>query len=244
MARLIKSIFLEGPAGRLEALHESPDETVRVERAVVICHPHPLHGGTMHNKVVYRLAKGARLAVLRFNFRGVGQSAGAYDEGIGEQDDLRAAVDYLAGRRPGLPLAVAGFSFGSRVALRVSCGDTGIERCLAAGTPVDHGDWDFLAHCGCPKFFLHSTNDEHGRRRTMEQVFARAASPKAITWIEASDHFFSGGLDELEEAARQAIAAPLSSRLAPVGIDHCKSAVTRFSESSLSFPSRSTAETA
>jgi alpha/beta superfamily hydrolase len=133
MARLIESIFLEGPAGRLEALHESPDETVRVARAVVICHPHPLHGGTMHNKVVYRLAKGARQArsaVLRFNFRGVGQSAGAYDEGIGEQDDLRAAVDYLAGRRPGLPLAVAGFSFGSRVALRVSCGDARIERCL------------------------------------------------------------------------------------------------------------------
>ena len=214
MARLIESIFLEGPVGRLEALHESPDETVRLERAVVICHPHPLHGGTMHNKVVYRLAKGARQArsaVLRFNFRGVGQSAGAYDEGIGEQDDLRAAVDYLAGRYPGLPVGVAGFSFGSRVALRVSCGDTRIERSLAAGTPVDHGGWDFLAHCGCPKFFLHSTNDEHGSRHTMEQVFARAASPKTLAWIEAADHFFGGGLDELEEAARQAIAADIAS---------------------------------
>ena len=144
MARLIESIFLEGPAGRLEALHESPDEAVRVERAVVICHPHPLHGGNMHNKVVYRLAKGARQArstVLRFNFRGVGQSSGIHDEGIGEQDDLRAAVDYLAGRYPGLPLVAAGFSFGSRVGLGVSCGDARID---------------------------HSTNDAYGARHTME----------------------------------------------------------------------------
>ena len=210
MARLLESIFLEGPTGRLEALHENPDETVRAERAVVICHPHPLHGGTMHNKVVYRLAKGVRRAhsaVLRFNFRGVEQSAGVYNQGIGEQDDLRAAVDYIARRYPGLPLAVAGFSFGSRVGLAVSCGDTRIERCLAVGTPVDHGGWDFLTHCGCPTFFLHSTNDEHGSRHTMEQVFARAAAPKTLAWIEASDHFFDGGLDELEEATYRAVAA-------------------------------------
>ena len=212
MARLIESIFLEGPVGRLEALHEGPDETVRVERAVVVCHPHPLHGGTMHNKVVYRLAKGARRArsaVLRFNFRGVGQSEGAYDEGAGEQDDLRAAVDYLAGRYPGLPRVAAGFSFGSRVALGVSCGDTRVERCLAVGTPVDQGDWAFLAHGGCPKFFLHSTNDEHGSRQTMEQVFALASSPKTLTWIEATDHLFNDGLDQLEAAASQAIAADI-----------------------------------
>ena len=211
MARLLESTFLEGPAGRLEALIEGPGDGSPIERVAVICHPHPLHGGTMHNKVVFRLARAARnagAAVVRFNFRGVGQSAGTYDEGIGEQDDVRAALRHAAGRHPGLPLLAAGFSFGARAGLRVVCGeDSGVERFLAAGTPVEHGDWDFLAACRCRTHFLHSTNDEHGRRSTMEAVFAKAAEPKTLTWIEAADHFFSDALDELERVARKAILA-------------------------------------
>ena len=209
MTRLIESVFIDGPAGRLEALIEGPDDAAPIERVAVICHPHPLHGGTMHNKVVFRLARAVRnagAAVVRFNFRGVGQSAGSYDGGIGEQDDLRAALRFGSERRPGIPLVAGGFSFGSRVGLRVVCDkDCAVERFLAVGTPVEHGEWDFLADCRCRTHFLHSTNDEHGRRPTMEAAFVKAAEPKTLTWIEASNHFFSDALDELEQAAHKAL---------------------------------------
>ena len=211
MTRLLESTLVQGPAGPFEALHEAPDAGVRIEQAAVICHPHPLHGGTMHNKVVFRLARAARRvgsAVLRFNFRGVGRSAGAYDEGEGEQDDLRAALGYMNDRYPGLPLAAAGFSFGARVALRVGCSDTRIERVVAAGTPVFRHDWSHLSHCACPKYFLHSTQDEYGSREQMEAVVAAAAEPKKLEWIEASDHFFADALDELEAAACRVLKQP------------------------------------
>ena len=192
----------------MEALHEAPDEDVRIGRAVVVCHPHPLYGGTLHNKVVFRLARAARragAAVLRFNFRGVGRSAGSYDEGEGEQDDLRATIGFMNDRHPGLPLAVAGFSFGSRVALRVCCGDGRIDRVVAVGTPVFRHDWSYLAHCSCAKYFLQSTQDEYGSREELEAVVAAAADPKRVEWIEANDHFFADALDELEEAALRAV---------------------------------------
>ena len=116
MPRLLESLTIEGPAGPLETLHEGPDDGTEVVRVAVVCHPHPLHGGTMHNKVVFRLARGARkagCAVVRFNFRGVGSSAGTHDDGRGEQDDVRAALAYARGRYPDLPVSVGGFSFGS-----------------------------------------------------------------------------------------------------------------------------------
>ncbi len=209
MARKLKSIFLIGPAGRLEALLEEPEPPQRIERAVVICHPHPQYGGTMHNKVVYRMAKGARsaaAAVLRFNYRGVAASSGTYDGGRGEQDDLRAAMQYMHERYSGIPLAVGGFSFGSRVSLRVCCGDPRVERAIAVGTPVDRRDFNFLRACGCPKHFVHSTRDQYGSRENLEKVFKLAATPKKITWVEAQDHFFAGALDELEEGVRDALA--------------------------------------
>ena len=143
--------------------------------------------------------------MLRFNFRGVGQSAGGYDEGEGEQDDLRAAIGYMNDRHPGLPLAVAGFSFGSRVALRVCCGDGRIARVVAVGTPVFRHDWSYLAHCSCAKYFLQSTRDEYGSREQLEAVVAAAAGPKRVEWIEAADHFFADALDELEEAALRVV---------------------------------------
>lgn len=164
----------------------------------------------MHNKVVFRLARAARRAaavVLRFNFRGVGQSSGSYGEGLGEQDDVRAGMDYLSDRYPDLPLSVAGFSFGARVGLQACCGESRVERFLAAGAPVNHGDWSFLEKCPLRKFFLQSTNDEHGSRDTMESVLAMADEPKEITWVQASDHFFNDALDDLEEAAYEVFAA-------------------------------------
>ncbi len=213
MARVVKSTFIQGPAGRLEALHEEPDEGARLDRVVLVCHPHPLYGGTLHNKVVFRLARAGRRAhsaVLRFNFRGVGLSTGSYDEGEGEQDDLRAALSYMNDRYPGLPMVVAGFSFGARVALRLACRDSRIDRIVAAGTPVFKHDWSHLARCGCARIFLHSTNDEYGPRDAMEVIFASASEPKRINWIESSDHFFSDNLDGLEEASYEAIRSPLT----------------------------------
>ncbi len=204
MARILESTFINGPAGRLEALHEGPDDGVRIGRAAIVCHPHPLHGGTLHNKVVFRLARASRTAgsaVVRFNFRGVGQSAGLYDEGRGEQDDLRAVMGYVKQRYPGLPLSIAGFSFGSRVSLQVCCGEPQIDRVIPVGVPVGRLEFKFLHSCGCPKYFLHSTNDEFGPRDRMEEVYLSTADPKRIAWVEAADHFFSDALDELEAAA-------------------------------------------
>ena len=207
MARKIKSILVAGPEGPLEALLEEPENSSKIEMAAVICHPHPQYGGSMHNKVVYRMARSARAegaAVLRFNYRGVGMSAGTYDAGRGEQDDLRAAIRYMLDRYPGKPIAVGGFSFGSRVSLRVCCVEPSVDRVVAVGTPVNTGDWGFLGQCGCPKRFIHSTSDEYGARPAMERVFELAAAPKNLTWIEAHDHFFSDGLETLEDALRKA----------------------------------------
>ena len=212
MPRLLETTFLEGPAGRLEALHEGPDDDAKIERVAVICHPHPLHGGALHNKVVFRMAKAARqahAAVLRFNFRGVGQSQGEHDEGHGEQDDVRAAVAYARDRYPGLPLVLGGFSFGSAVSAKVACSDPGIERWVGAGFPVKREGVEFNQSCSCPKFFVHSTEDIYGPRERMEEVYAATPKPKSIEWIESPDHFFKDKLDEFQAAVHRAIIAPL-----------------------------------
>src|SRR5580692_2619274 len=123
MARRIESVLIDGPAGKLEALLEEPDAAAPRE-ACLVCHPHPLFGGTMHNKVVYRIARGMRRAgavVLRFNFRGVGRSEGVHDQGVGEVEDARAALGVLRQRYPDLPWSMAGFSFGSRVIMKLGC---------------------------------------------------------------------------------------------------------------------------
>ena len=206
MARKLQSISLAGPAGRLEALLEEPDSNSKIKKAVVFCHPHPQYGGTMHNKVVYRMVRAARdqgAAVLRFNFRGVGSSSGLYDGGMGEQDDLRAAILYMRDRYSGIPLVTGGFSFGARVALRVACRDSRIASVIAVGVPVNNDDWSSLRTCSCPKHFVHSTRDEFGSRENMDRVFANCAEPKEISWISATDHFFSDALESLEETVRR-----------------------------------------
>jgi alpha/beta superfamily hydrolase len=196
--------MLAGPAGNLEALLEEPDGGAPHE-AWVVCHPHPLYGGTMHNKVVHRLARGLRRAgavVLRFNFRGVGRSAGLHAHGEGETDDARAALEWVRERYPDLPFGLAGFSFGARVVLRLGCSLPEAPQTIAAGFPTRAGRMVELRACSTPKVFIQSTGDQYGPREELEPLFAQLPEPKRLIWIPARDHFFDGALDELEEAVR------------------------------------------
>jgi alpha/beta superfamily hydrolase len=159
----------------------------------------------MHNKVAYRLARGLRRSgsvVLRFNFRGVNLSEGLHDHGPGELEDARAALVFLRERYPDLPFAIGGFSFGSRIALKLGCEtqDPRPERLIALGFPTGKGKVDFLNTCFIPKYFVHSTVDEHGPKEVLEQLFQQFAQPKSLQFIEAGDHFFAGSLDQLEAA--------------------------------------------
>lgn len=202
MARRIETLFLAGPSGRLEALLEEPEDADPVEAAVV-CHPHPQFGGTMHNKVVYRLARGLRKSVcvvLRFNYRGVNLSEGEYDDGIGETDDAREALRELERRYPGLPLLAAGFSFGARVALRLASQEAVITRVIAAGFPTRIAERDFVYQVRIPKYFVHSTHDEFGPQPAFQEFFETLPEPKSLEWVEASDHFFRDALDTFEGA--------------------------------------------
>lgn len=208
--RRIESLMLPGPAGSLEALLEEPEDAA-AGFAALVCHPHPLYGGTMLNKVVHRLGRGLRAAggvVLRFNFRGVGRSQGEHGNLVGEVEDARAALGWLRGRYPHLPYALAGFSFGSRVIARLGC-EHGREEVsprflMAAGFPTRLGEAEYLEDCGLPKIFLQSTRDEFAPKAELEAAFGRFAEPKRLIWVEAADHFFAGALDELE---RQVTAA-------------------------------------
>jgi uncharacterized protein len=209
--RRIETYFVPGPAGRLEALMEAPEEG-EPGFAAVVCHPHPLHGGTMHNKVVFRLARGLRRAgavVLRFNFRGVGASEGEHAHMVGEVEDARAALDWLRARYPELGFALAGFSFGARVILTLGCQMESAVFLMAAGFPTRiETAIHRLEHCRTPKIFLQSTNDQFGPRAEFEEEYAKFAEPKRVIWIEAADHFFAGALEELEERVREAAITP------------------------------------
>jgi len=202
MPRRIESLFIDGPAGRLEALMEEPEHGEPVEAALV-CHPHPQHGGTMHNKVVYRIARGLRragAAVLRFNYRGVNLSEGVYDRGEGEMEDARACLAFLRERYPVLPYTLAGFSFGSRIALRLGCQQAEPpRRIIAAGFPTIYKDLSYLNGCVVPRIFVQSTHDQFGPVAEIEPVIAALPEPKRLVLIESGDHFFAGALHELEE---------------------------------------------
>jgi alpha/beta superfamily hydrolase len=215
VARRIESHWLPGPAGRLEALLEEPDEAA-LSVAVVVCHPHPLYGGTLHNKVVYRIARGLRAAgavVLRFNFRGVGKSEGEHAHLTGEIEDARAALDWLRARYPAVPFALAGFSFGARVVTRLACdpqatvSPSNLQWVMAAGFPTRMGDARYLETCTVPKIFIQSEHDQFGPRPELEALYDTLPAPKQIHWIESADHFFVGALDRLEETVRASLLA-------------------------------------
>jgi alpha/beta superfamily hydrolase len=195
-----------GPAGRLEALLNAgrPDAPF----AALVCHPHPLGGGTMHNKVVYHTMKAFQtfgLPVLRFNFRGTELSEGAHDHGIGEQDDVRAALDWLD-REFHRPIIFAGFSFGSWVGLKACCGDPRVVGLIALGIPA-HAEgrdynWEFLRDCLQPKLFISGTRDQFGPVADVEAAVSGAAEPKQLVWISEADHFFAGKLEDVKPAIR------------------------------------------
>jgi uncharacterized protein len=202
LARRIESHLIPGPAGQLEALLEEPEEGEPREAALV-CHPHPLHGGTMHNKVVYRLARGLRRTgsvVLRFNFRGVNMSEGTHAGGTGEIEDAHTALAWLRERYPDLPHTLAGFSFGSRVILRLGCPSAEASRLIAVGYPTSYRDSEVLASCTLPKIFIQSTKDQYGPRADIEALVATLPDPKRLIFVEAEDHFFAGALDKFEDA--------------------------------------------
>lgn len=197
---------LIGPAGRLEALLNtgSPDANY----AVLLCHPHPLGGGTMHNKVVYHAMKAFQahgLPVLRFNFRGTGLSEGQHDHGQGEQDDVRTALDWLD-RNLHLPILFAGFSFGAYVGLSAVCSDARVKGAAALGLPVGvegrSYTYGFLSNCNIPKLFISGTNDQYGPRNQVAAAVAAAHPPAEMVWIEGADHFFMGKLDQVQDAIR------------------------------------------
>lgn len=205
MPRRIESLFIPGPAGRLEALLEEPEDTAP-GGAALVCHPHPQHGGTMHNKVVYRIARGLRRAghvVLRFNYRGVNLSEGSYAQGEGELEDARAAVELLRTRYRELPLTLAGFSFGARVVLRLGCASRGESevprRIIAVGFPAVYAERSHLEDCSAPRIFVHSTRDQYGSIEELSGIVERLREPKKLILIDAQDHFFAEALESLED---------------------------------------------
>jgi alpha/beta superfamily hydrolase len=193
---------IAGPAGRLEAILMNPGGPAAA--SAVLCHAHPLHGGVMHFKVLFRAAKALQAhgaAVLRFNFRGVGRSQGAHDEGRGEQDDARAAVEEMARRFPGLPMVLGGFSFGSTIAARVACADPRAKALLVMGFPARiMSDTSYLAGCRQPRLFVQGEADEFAGGARMREIVAPLPEPKELVVIPGSDHFFSGHLDALQAA--------------------------------------------
>ena len=217
VASSIRSFFLDGPAGQLEALlnQGAPDAT----HAGLVCHPHPLFGGTLHNKVVFHAMKALNalgMPVLRFNFRGTGLSHGEHDHGIGELDDVRTALDWLE-REFHRPIVFAGFSFGAAVGLRAACADARVIAAAGLGTPVGaiegrNYEFDFLQTCTKPKLFVSGSRDQFGPKVRLEAMFAAAAEPKKLVVIEAADHFFEGRLREMRETleawARGVISTP------------------------------------
>lgn len=202
-----RNVFLAGPAGRLEALlWTSP--VAGSAFAALVCHPHPLYGGTMHNKVVFHVARTLHrlgVPVLRFNFRGAGLSEGTHDNGRGETDDVRTALDFLAEQSPNRPLLLAGFSFGMWVGLQVGCADTRVAELVGLGLPANDRDLSFLRACPKPKLIIQGERDQFGARQTVVALFD--AQPAGIephqtklVFVPEADHFFTGRLAEVERA--------------------------------------------
>jgi alpha/beta superfamily hydrolase len=218
----IRSLFLDGPAGRLEALLNAG--TASATHAAVVCHPHPLFGGTLHNKVVFHTMKALNsfgFPVLRFNFRGTGLSQGEHDKGEGEVEDVRTALNWLEGEFR-LPLLLAGFSFGAVVGLRAACDDPRVRALIAVGTPVVPVaeateeprvyTYEFLRDYMKPKLFISGARDKFGPRAKLEALVASVPEPKKLVIVEGADHFFEGRLREMREAIEAWVREAISSQ--------------------------------
>ena len=207
MPNEIKTFFLNGPAGRLEALLN--EGSPQASHAALVCHPHPLFGGTVHNKVVYHAMKTLSafgFPVLRFNFRGAGLSEGTHDGGKGEVDDVRAALDWLDSEYH-RPMVFCGFSFGAATGLRAACPDSRVVAAISLGTPVaadgrTYG-FKFLAQCAKPKLFISGSRDQYGPEDVLRTVVDAAHVPKHLVIVPDADHFFEGHLAEMQTAIRE-----------------------------------------
>ena len=207
-ASTIRSLFLEGSAGRLEALLNAgaPDAAY----AAVVCHPHPLYGGTLHNKVIFHAMKALNsfgFPVLRFNFRGAGLSQGEHDYGNGELEDVRAALDWLE-HEFHRPLIFAGFSFGAAVGLGAACPDSRVRAAIALGlpiSPIDDRKYDFslLTNCAKPKLFISGDHDQFSSPAQLESLVKSIPDPKKLVLIGGADHFFEGRLREVRDSIEQ-----------------------------------------
>ena len=194
---------IPGPAGRLEALIEEPADPATLRAAVVLAHPHPQRGGTMHTKVVFQTAKAlGRIgcAVLRFNFRGAGTSDGTFDAGVGETDDVRAGLEFMQERYPHARLWSAGFSFGSWIALTVGARDPRVSTLIGIGMPINRYDFDAVRVSATPKFLIHGERDEICSVKEIQQFYARCEEPKELVVIDAADHLFDGKTSEVGDA--------------------------------------------
>ncbi len=210
VATPIRSFFLQGPAGKLEALlNEGPADATH---AALVCHPHPLYGGTMHNKVVFHAMKTLNafgFPVLRFNFRGAGMSEGEHDQGRGEVEDARAALAWLHSQYS-LPVLFCGFSFGAATGLRAACADNQVAGLISLGTPVSAEGrsyaFTFLENCTQPKLFVSGSRDQFGSAQNLRHFVDLAAEPKQLVLVPEADHFFEGHLPEMQAAIHDWVA--------------------------------------
>ena len=199
--KALRHVDLYGPSGRLEAIYRELQDPAGI---AVVCHPHPLGGGTLHNKVVFRAARGlesANVATLRFNFRGVGASGGKHDEGAGELDDVNAAIEWAKRKHPGKKLIVGGFSFGGWVATRAACELSEVDAVFLIGTPVNKYDFGYLRGCDKPMLFLHGTQDEHGDYQKVENLVQTVRNAESVI-VTGADHFFTKQIEAVEETMR------------------------------------------
>jgi alpha/beta superfamily hydrolase len=213
------NLFIPATHGRLESILKEPSEG-SARGAALVLHPHPLGGGTMHNKVVFRAASAlndAGLITLRINFRGVGQSTGEHDEGRGELEDVRAGLDYLEEKYPSLALTLCGFSFGARVGLEVGISDERVVNLISIGTPVDKYDFGFLEACRKSILFVHGDRDEFGEVAKLKEIVAKLEphTQVQLSIIKGADHFFEGRLDELKQVIKEWVMKQLNRGAAP-----------------------------
>lgn len=200
------NLFIPATHGQLEAIYRPRSN--EAARVALVLHPHPQHGGTMHNKVVFRAAKALQesgFETLRFNFRGVGASTGQFDEGRGEEEDARAALDYLLDQQPqAREVIVAGFSFGSIIGLRLACADARVHRLIAVGAPVRLGKLDFLRECPKPKLFVHGVEDDVAPLAPLADVLTQLPTNAdlQLVRIAGAGHFFDDHAAELMKAIK------------------------------------------
>ena len=203
------NLFIRAPHGQLEAILKEPRGDLR--GAALVLHPHPLGGGTMHNKVVFRAAAAlndAGLITLRINFRGVGQSTGEHDEGYGERDDVRSGLDFLTENYSNQAITLCGFSFGARVGLEVGIADERVAQLISIGTPVDKYDFSFLEQCRKRILFVHGEHDEYGNVERLRELVTKINAPVELKVIKGAGHFFDDQLEELKRVIIEWVSAP------------------------------------